>query len=116
MASAKGDPWAFEHRHNRVLVGGLYGLAMGRVFCGESMFSRPEHGGTDASKACLVHLVHHLRRRGFVMLDAQLSNDHLTQFGCHEIPRDEYMGIVRAHADDRVGWQPFEPVRTIAAF
>jgi leucyl/phenylalanyl-tRNA---protein transferase len=99
---------------SRVLVGGLYGLAMGRVFCGESMFSRPELGGTDASKVCLVHLVHHLRTRGFVMLDAQLNNDHLAQFGCHEIPRLEYMKVVAAHAEDQVEWQPFEPARTVA--
>jgi leucyl/phenylalanyl-tRNA---protein transferase len=99
----------------RTLVGGLYGLALGRVFCGESMFSRPALGGSDASKVCLVHLVHHLRRRGFVLLDSQLKNDHLAQFGCHDVPREEYLATLTKHAMDSVAWQPFEPSQTMAA-
>src|SRR5690606_20121921 len=55
------DPETKELR----LVGGLYGVSLGGAFCGESMFSRM----TDASKVCLVHLVHHLRRRGYRLLD-----------------------------------------------
>jgi leucyl/phenylalanyl-tRNA--protein transferase len=72
------------------LVGGLYGLVVGTVFCGESMFARPERGGSNASKVCLVHLVEHLRQQRFTMLDAQLSNPHLAQFGCYEIDQGEY--------------------------
>ncbi len=96
------------------LVGGLYGLALGGVFCGESMFSRPDLGGTDASKVCLVHLVHHLRRRGFALLDAQMVNDHLTQFGCFEMARGEYLMELAAHAQERVSWSPFDPAATVA--
>jgi leucyl/phenylalanyl-tRNA--protein transferase len=98
---------------SRVLVGGLYGLAVGSVFCGESMFSRPDRGGTDASKVCLVHLVHHLRRRGFTMLDAQLTNRHLAQFGSREIPQTGYLAHVEAHAGDERPWQPWEPEATV---
>lgn len=96
------------------LVGGLYGLAIGDVFCGESMFSRPALGGTNASKVCLVHLVHHLRRRGFTLLDAQMTNDHLEQFGCYSMPREEYITRLAHSPGDSPAWHPFEPDRTIA--
>ena len=69
------------------LVGGLYGLAVGSVFCGESMFSR----ATDASKIALVHLCARLWKGGFEILDTQFVNDHLQQFGVYEIPREEYL-------------------------
>ncbi len=69
------------------LVGGLYGVSIGGVFFGESMFSRR----TDASKVALVHLVEHLKEKGFLLLDTQWLNSHLEQFGCIEIPRDQYM-------------------------
>lgn len=68
------------------LVGGLYGVAVGGAFFGESMF----HRATDASKVALVHLVERLRRRGFVLLDIQFMTEHLSQFGAVEIPRSEY--------------------------
>jgi len=98
-----------EPESQPVLVGGVYGLAMGRVFAGESMFSRPELGGSNASKVCLVHLVNHLKARGFVCLDAQLSNDHLTQFGAYQIPAREYVRIVRSETKNNVqlDWFPF---------
>ncbi|HEX8877053.1 MAG TPA: leucyl/phenylalanyl-tRNA--protein transferase [Phycisphaerales bacterium] len=91
-----------------VLVGGLYGVALGRVFCGESMFHRPDLGGTDASKVCLVHLVHHLRRRGFAILDSQIANDHVAQFGMEEIPAEQYLAQLAQLRDQRVEWQPFD--------
>lgn len=69
------------------LVGGLYGLALGGAFFGESMFSTQR----DASKACLVKLVEHMRARGYQLLDAQIGNDHMAQFGQIEIPLDQYM-------------------------
>ncbi len=69
-----------------VLVGGLYGLALGQAFCGESMFSRAD----DASKICLVHLCARLWRAGFTVLDTQFVNDHLKQFGCYEIDSAVY--------------------------
>jgi len=68
------------------LQGGLYGVAMGRAFFGESMFSRK----TDASKVALVHLVEELRARRFEMLDTQWMTPHLRQFGGTEITRDQY--------------------------
>ncbi len=69
------------------LVGGLYGVALGGAFFGESMFSR----AADASKVALVHLVDRLRRGGFVLLDAQFVTDHLRQFGAVEVSRDTYL-------------------------
>lgn len=68
------------------LVGGLYGVALGGLFAGESMFFRE----TDASKICLVHLVDRLERRDYGLLDVQWVNPHLEQFGAYEIPREEY--------------------------
>jgi len=69
------------------LVGGLYGVSLGGAFFGESMFSQ----ATDASKVCLVHLVEHLRRRGYTLLDTQFSTPHLKQFGVVEISRRAYL-------------------------
>lgn len=74
-----------------VLVGGLYGVSLGGAFFGESMFSRPELGGRDASKVCMVALVELLRERGFRLLDTQFWTPHLDQFGCREIPRTRYL-------------------------
>jgi leucyl/phenylalanyl-tRNA--protein transferase len=65
------------------LAGGLYGVAIGRMFFGESMFARR----TDASKAAFVHLVLQLRRWGFVMIDCQMSTSHLASLGAREEPR-----------------------------
>ncbi|MBL6852700.1 MAG: leucyl/phenylalanyl-tRNA--protein transferase [Alphaproteobacteria bacterium] len=74
------------------LVGGLYGVSLGGVFFGESMFSRVR----DASKVALVHLIAQLKRGGYVLLDAQFQTEHLRQFGTQEIPRAEY--LARLHA------------------
>ena len=68
------------------LVGGLYGLALGRVFFGESMFSKE----TDASKVCLVALVERLNERGFALLDTQFTTEHLKHFGAIDVPRAKY--------------------------
>lgn len=86
------------------LVGGLYGVHLGAVFFGESMFSRPDLGGTDASKVCLVHLVCHLRQRGFVLLDTQFSNPHMEQFGIVELPRKQYLRRLAAGVDLACEW------------
>ncbi len=93
-----------------ILVGGLYGLALGKVFCGESMFHNAELGGTDASKVCLVHLVAHLRSRGFELLDAQLANHHTAQFGMYEMPREEYLAKLVAVSGMPISWTPFDPI------
>lgn len=68
------------------LCGGLYGVAIGGAFFGESMF----HRKTDASKVALVYLVERLREGGFVLLDTQFTTTHLARFGVEEIPREEY--------------------------
>ncbi|MDE2583669.1 MAG: leucyl/phenylalanyl-tRNA--protein transferase [Rhodospirillales bacterium] len=75
-----------ECRLDGALVGGLYGVAIGGAFFGESMFSRVR----DASKVALVHLVARLRLGGFRLLDTQFVTAHLAQFGAVEIPRDRY--------------------------
>jgi leucyl/phenylalanyl-tRNA---protein transferase len=69
-----------------VLVGGLYGVALGRAFFGESMFHRVR----DASKVALVHLVARLKAGGFKLLDTQFVTDHLRTFGAIEVPRRQY--------------------------
>jgi len=81
-----GHAHSVETRLDGQLVGGLYGVALGGVFFGESMFSRAR----DASKVALAHLVARLRLGGFELLDAQFVTTHLAQFGAVEIPRDEY--------------------------
>ena len=69
------------------LVGGLYGVALGGAFFGESMFSR----ATDASKIALVHLAARLIVGGYELLDAQFHNPHLEQFGLEEVPKAQFM-------------------------
>lgn len=95
------------------LVGGLYGVSLGAAFCGESMFSRPSLGGTDASKVCLVHLVHHLRRRGYSLLDAQIQNHHTDQFGAVQVPRAAYLKQLAAARAIDASWETFDPELTI---
>jgi leucyl/phenylalanyl-tRNA--protein transferase len=73
------------------LVGGLYGLSIGAVFCGESMFST----ATDSSKICLVHLCARLQAGGFTVLDTQFTNEHLEQFGIYEIPQKKYETMIK---------------------
>ena len=72
------------------LVGGLYGVAIGGAFFGESMF----HLATDASKVALVALVDRLRARGYVLLDTQWVTDHLEQFGAIEVERSRYLRLL----------------------
>jgi leucyl/phenylalanyl-tRNA--protein transferase len=69
------------------LAGGLYGVALGRMFYGESMFTR----ATDASKLALAHLVTQLERWNFGMIDCQMKTPHLAAFGAREIPRAEFI-------------------------
>jgi len=74
------------------LVGGLYGVALGRMFYGESMFSRV----TDASKVALVHLVGELRARGFPLIDCQQNTPLLASLGAREIPRRQFLRRIAA--------------------
>jgi leucyl/phenylalanyl-tRNA--protein transferase len=69
------------------LAGGIYGIALGGFFAGESMF----HRRRDASKVALAHLVQRLIQRGFALLDVQLPSPHLQSMGATEIPRDEFL-------------------------
>ncbi len=82
------------------LVGGLYGVALGGAFFGESMF----HRSADASKVCLVALVEHLRQRGFSLLDVQFSNPHLEQFAVVEISRQAYLRRLEAALESGARW------------
>jgi leucyl/phenylalanyl-tRNA--protein transferase len=77
------------------LVGGLYGVALGGAFFGESMFSRVR----DASKVALVHLVVRLRLGGFALLDTQFVTDHLARFGAIEVSRLEYRRLLAEAID-----------------
>lgn len=89
---ALGHAHSVESWRDGRLAGGLYGVAIGGAFFGESMFSRE----SDASKVALVQLVARMRERGLVLLDTQWTNAHLVQFGCQEIPRAEYMRQLNA--------------------
>lgn len=81
------EVWRDDADGKPMLVGGLYGLAMGAAFFGESMFSRE----TDASKVALTHLAAILKKGGFTLLDTQFITDHLKTFGAIEIPQKEYL-------------------------
>jgi leucyl/phenylalanyl-tRNA--protein transferase len=81
------------------LVGGLYGLSLGRAFFGESMVSR----ATDASKVALAHLVARLRAGGFTLLDCQFQTSHLASLGAIEIDRADYVALLGASLDGALG-------------
>ncbi len=72
------------------LVGGLYGLALGTCFCGESMFHRAD----DAAKLCVVHLVERLQACGFVLLDCQQQTPHMQRFGAYEVSEQAYAALL----------------------
>ena len=82
------------------LMGGLYGLAIGGVFCGESMFSR----GSDTSKLALIHLAKALDQAGFSLIDCQIPNPHLTTLGATEISRDTFMDILNREQNQNISW------------
>jgi len=83
---ARGFAHSVEVWDGEILVGGLYGLALGRAFFGESMVSR----ATDASKVAIAWLVARLRVGGFTLLDCQFMTDHLASLGAVEVPRARY--------------------------
>lgn len=78
---------------NGQLVGGIYGLTIGQIFCAESKFSRE----TDASKIALMHLCARLNHANFKILDIQFQNNHLKQFGSYEISRQSYHKTLQEH-------------------
>jgi leucyl/phenylalanyl-tRNA--protein transferase len=96
----RGIAHSVETWNDGRLVGGLYGVAIGRMFYGESMFSRQ----TDASKVALVALTRQLERWGFEMIDCQMSTEHLASLGAREVPRAEFLKRMR-----RLARQPAVP-------
>jgi leucyl/phenylalanyl-tRNA--protein transferase len=87
----EGYAHSAESWSDNELTGGLYGVALGGVFYGESMFSKR----SDASKAALVALVERLRKLGFQIIDCQMTTPHLLSLGAREIPRSEFLGIMK---------------------
>lgn len=76
---------------NEQLVGGLYGIDLGHIFCGESMFSKV----SNASKVAFIHLAKYLQKNNYRILDCQVYNDHLASLGCVEIDRDDFMMVLK---------------------
>lgn len=90
------ETWV-EDDDGPVLVGGLYGLAIGRMFYGESMFSHR----SDASKIALAHLVRFLHQQGFGMIDCQMNTKHLASLGAREIPRQQFISRLQELTADQ---------------
>lgn len=82
-----GHAHSVESWQGGKLMGGLYGVSLGRVFFGESMFALV----SDASKVAFARLVEHLRERGFALIDCQQTTEHLMSFGARELPRKEFL-------------------------
>lgn len=87
------------------LVGGLYGVSVGRVFCGESMFSKE----TNASKVAFHFLVTHLTESGAEFIDCQMQNDHLQRLGCTEIKRESFVEMLKNNRDKKVHLSTWDP-------
>lgn len=84
---------SIEVWQNDILVGGLYGIDLGHVFCGESMFSKV----SNASKVAFIALVNHLKKENYKLLDCQVYNPHLESLGCREINRIDFMEILNSN-------------------
>ena len=106
-----GHAHSIECRLDGELAGGLYGVAIGGAFFGESMFSFV----TDASKVALVHLIARLRLGGFRLLDTQFVTDHLTRFGAREIPRGLYKAQLADALRRPARWLTDPPADTLEA-
>nr|WP_297308235.1 leucyl/phenylalanyl-tRNA--protein transferase [uncultured Flavobacterium sp.] len=87
-----GKALSVEVWQNGDLVGGLYGIVVGRIFCGESMFSKV----SNASKIGFDFLVNYLKAKDFVLIDGQVYNEYLEQLGFFETPREDFMEILEA--------------------
>jgi leucyl/phenylalanyl-tRNA--protein transferase len=88
--NAIGVAKSVEVWNNDTLVGGLYGIDLGHIFCGESMFSIE----SNASKVAFVWLIDHLKKKNYQLLDCQMYNEHLALLGAFEITRDEFTDIL----------------------
>lgn len=94
----QGYAHSVEVWQDEVLVGGLYGLGIGKIFCGESMFAKV----SNASKAALIHWAQHLEAYGFTCIDCQQETDHLASMGAEAIGGGHFLDILRAnHFVDR---------------
>lgn len=102
---ALGHAHSIESWYQGELVGGLYGLAMGRVFFGESMFYRR----SDASKVAFAQLVSQLRRWGYALIDCQVASEHLTSLGAVNIPRRRFIADLNRWCDVPTCWGPWAP-------
>jgi len=105
-----GYAHSFETWLDGALVGGLYGMAVGRMFYGESMFAR----ATDASKVALAALAAELRARGFPLIDCQMNTAHLANLGAREIKRADFLRAVAAlvnYAEPPGRWELTRPAR-----
>ncbi len=102
MLHAMGFAHSVETWVDGELAGGLYGLALGRAFYGESMFARR----SDASKIAFVHLVKQLQQWNFGLIDCQMNTAHLARFGAREIPRSEFTTHLQQLAAAEPAWQP----------
>ncbi len=88
----KGIAKSIEVWQDEVLVGGLYGIDLGNIFCGESMFSKV----SNASKVAFIALVEYLRKYNYKLLDCQVYNPHLESLGCVEIDREAFISILKS--------------------
>jgi leucyl/phenylalanyl-tRNA---protein transferase len=104
-----GHAHSVEVWENDDLVGGLYGVSLGRAFFGESMF----HRARDASKVALVHLVARLITGGFELLDTQYVTEHLRSFGAIEIPRRRYTTLLDKAINGEANFQKLPAKRPI---
>ena len=107
-----GHVHTIEYWRDGDLLGGLYGLALGGAFFGESMFSRT----SDASKIALVHLAARLVYGGFTLLDAQFPNPHLNQFGAREISRARFRRLLDQALDRPASWPRVLPDAAFTRF
>ena len=104
---ALGFAHSVETYFEEQLVGGLYGIQLGRVFFGESMYSRQR----DASKVALARLVAECRRRDIRLIDCQVASGHLASLGAREVSRAQFVALLRKHAQrvPRGRWQDQDP-------
>ena len=93
----EGFASSFECYYNDELVGGLYGVKIGRIFFGESMFSIKD----NASKVALVHLVAYLKQGQFKFIDTQFITSHLRQFGAKEVPKNKYINLLKRNISQK---------------
>ncbi len=100
---AMGHAHSVECWADGQLAGGLYGVKLGAVFFGESMFSRQ----TDASKIALIHLVYRLRAGGFQLLDTQFTTKHLVNFGAIDVPRRRYSKMLEKAVKGEADFFPY---------